>query len=173
MCGNLLLVERPNGDFAHTILRQFLYAAFAQPFWRAMAGAGDATLAAIGGKAEKELAYHLRHCSEWAIRLGDGTAESHRRAQDALDALWPYVGEMFTADAPERALIEAGTVIDPAPLRPAFDAVIDPVLTEATLARPPEGFAQLGGRTGRHSEHLGHLLAEMQILPRTYPGVVW
>jgi len=170
---NLLLTERPNGDFAHTIARQFLYAAFAEPFWRGMAGAGDAALAAIGAKAEKELTYHLRHCSEWLIRLGDGTAESHRRAQDALDALWPYVGEMFATDAPERALIEAGAVIDPAILRPGFDAAIDPVLAEATLNRPADGFAQTGGRTGRHSEHLGHLLAEMQILPRTYPGAVW
>jgi ring-1,2-phenylacetyl-CoA epoxidase subunit PaaC len=170
---NLLLVEQPNGDFAQTILRQFLYSAFADPYWRAMMASADPTLAAIAAKSEKESAYHLRHASEWLIRLGDGTEESHRRAAAALDTLWPFTGEMFDADAPEQGLIAEAVLIDPASLRPAWEATLDRVLAEATLARPQDGWMQRGGRGGRHSEHLGHLLAEMQSLPRSYPGAVW
>ena len=169
---NLLLVEQPNGDFAQTIVRHFLYAAFADPWWRAMAGSRDPTLAAIAAKAEKELAYHLRHCSEWLIRLGDGTDESHRRAQDALDLLWPYIDEMFEA-ADEAELIARGVAVDPATLRPSFDATLAHVLDEATLTRPASGWMQRGGRTGRHSEHLGYILAEMQYLQRSHPGSKW
>jgi ring-1,2-phenylacetyl-CoA epoxidase subunit PaaC len=170
---NLLLVEQPNGDFAQTIVRQVLYSAFADPYWRAMTGSADPTLAAIAAKAEKESAYHLRHASEWLIRLGDGTAESHRRAAAALEALWPFTGEMFEADAAEQALQAEGAVIDPASLRPAWDATLARVLEEATLARPAGTWMQRGGRSGRHSEHLGHLLAEMQHLQRSYPGATW
>ncbi len=170
---NLLLVEQPNGDFAATMLRHFLYAAFADPYWRAMTAAGDATLAAIAAKAEKEMAYHLRHAAAWVIRLGDGTAESHRRLAAALDALWPFTGEMFTAEAGEAALAEAGAVIDPATLRPLWDATIDRVFAAANLARPSGEWAPSGGRAGRHSEHLGHLLATMQHLARSHPGATW
>ena len=170
---NLLLVEQPNGDFAQTIVRQLLYSAFADPYWRAMTQAADPTLAAIGAKSEKESAYHLRHASEWLIRLGDGTAESHQRAQSALDALWPYSGEMFAADASEQSLIAQGIVVDPASVRATWDATLDRVLHEATLTRPDNSWMQQGGRTGRHSEHLGHLLAEMQHLQRTYRGATW
>jgi ring-1,2-phenylacetyl-CoA epoxidase subunit PaaC len=170
---NLLLVEQPNGDFAFTIVRQLIHAAFADPYWRAMTRSADATLAAIAAKSEKESAYHLRHAAEWLIRLGDGTAESHRRAQAAVDALWPYSGEMFEADAAEQELIAQGIAVDPAPLRAAWDATLDRVLAAATLTRPAAGWMQHGGRTGRHSEHLGHLLAEMQHLQRSYPGARW
>ena len=163
---NLLLVELPNGDFARTILRQFFFSAFADPWWRAMMRSSDATLAAIAGKAEKETAYHLRHAAEWVVRLGDGTEESHRRAQEAVDWLWPYTGEMFARDETEAA-------IDPATLRDAWEARIAAVLDEAKLARPAGTWMQSGGRAGRHSEHLGHLLAEMQHLPRTHPGAQW
>ncbi len=114
---NLLLVEQPNGDFAQTMVRQLFYSAFADPYWRAMMASGDATLAAVAAKSEKESAYHLRHASEWVIRLGDGTAESHRRAQDAVDGLWPYTGEMFEQDAAEDALVAAGAAIAPATMR--------------------------------------------------------
>src|ERR1043166_6527800 len=114
---NLLLVERPNGDFASTIARQFFYAAFADLYWRAMTVSGDTTLAAIAARSEKESAYHLRHCSEWMVRLGDGTEESHRRAQTAVDDLWAYTGEMFAIDDGERGLIDAGIAVDPAALR--------------------------------------------------------
>ena len=170
---NLLLVEQPNGDFAVTMMRQLLYAAFAAPFHAALARSKDATLAAIAAKAEKEMAYHVRHSAEWVIRLGDGTTESHRRAQDALDELMPYTGEMFETDQVERALIEAGIAVDPATIRPAWEQTLDEVLAEATLTRPASHFTQTGGRSGRHSEHLGFILADMQFLQRAYPGATW
>jgi ring-1,2-phenylacetyl-CoA epoxidase subunit PaaC len=170
---NVLLVEQPKGDFAHTIVRQVLYAAFMHPFWQALTQSRDATLAAIAAKAEKEAAYHLRHASEWLIRLGDGTTESHRRAQAALDDLWPYAGEMFESDAVEAALIEAGIAPDPTPLRAGWQRSVEHVLAEATLSKPAGTWMQSGGRSGRHSEHLGHLLAEMQFLQRAYPGATW
>jgi ring-1,2-phenylacetyl-CoA epoxidase subunit PaaC len=170
---NLLLAELPNGDFARTIVRVFLYAAFADPFWRAMTRSADERLAAIAAKSEKESAYHLRHSAEWVIRLGDGTEESHRRAQEAVDYLWPYTGEMFEADASDRMLIEAGIAIDPESLRDTWSKTVSDVLAEATLSIPEAGWMQSGGRTGRHSEHLGHLLVEMQFLQRAYPGATW
>lgn len=170
---NLLLVEQPNGDFAFTMMRQFLYSAFADPYWRGMMGSADATLAAIAAKSEKESAYHLRHSAEWVIRLGDGTAESHRRAQNALDALWAYTGELFTAETAERELVARRLAVDPEALREQWDSTIDDVLRRATLKRPPGEWMQTGGRSGRHSEHLGHLLAEMQFLQRAYPGATW
>jgi len=170
---NILLVEQPNGDFAVTIIRQFLYSAVMHPFWHALARSSDATLAAIAAKAEKEAAYHLRHASEWLIRLGDGTEESRRRAQAALDELWAYAGEMFESDDVEQALIAPGIAVDPALLRAEWERSVDGVLAQATLARPAAGWIQSGGRSGRHSEHLGHLLAEMQFLQRAYPGATW
>ncbi len=170
---NCLLVEQPNGDFARTIARQLLYTAFIDPFWRAATTSTDATIAAIAGKAEKETAYHLRHAGEWLVRLGDGTEESHRRAQDAIDWLWPYTGELFEADAAEQQMIAAGVSPDPATLRDAWDHTVEALLARATLRRPPDGWAQNGGRRGVHSEHLGTMLAEMQILQRTYPGARW
>src|SRR5579872_1039484 len=129
---NLLLVERPNGDFAQTMVRQLFYSAFADRYWRAMTGSTDPTLAAIAAKSEKESAYHLRHCSEWVIRLGDGTDESHARAQAAIDELWCFTGEMFEADDRECGLIDAGIAIDPARLRPDWLATISQVVSEAT-----------------------------------------
>src|SRR5665811_2165644 len=117
---NLLLLEQPNGDFARTMVRQFLYAAFADLYWRAMMQSTDATLAAIAAKSEKESAYHLRHSSEWMVRLGDGTEESHRRAQGAVDDLWAFTGEMFEVDSDERGLIDAGIAVDPATLHPPW-----------------------------------------------------
>lgn len=171
--GNLLLVEQRNGDFACTILRQFLYAAFIDPWWRAMMASSDATLAAIAAKAEKETAYHLRHAGEWVIRLGDGTEESHARAQSALDLLWPFTGEMFEVDAAERVLIEAGIAADPATIEPVWRDTVMACLKEATLKAPQTGWMQKGGRHGHHSEHLGHLLSELQYLQRAFPGATW
>jgi ring-1,2-phenylacetyl-CoA epoxidase subunit PaaC len=170
---NLLLLEQPNGDFARTMARQFFYAAFADLYWRAMMNSRDATLAAIAAKSEKESAYHIRHCSEWMVRLGDGTDESHRRAQTAIDDLWAYTGEMFEADDSERGLIEAGIAIDPATLRQGWLETVSNVLREATLTLPNSDWMQQGGRSGRHSEHLGHLLSELQSMPRTFPGATW
>ena len=165
---NCLIVELPNGDFAFSIARLLLVSAFADPFWRAAIASADNTFGAIGAKAEKETAYHLRHAAEWLIRLGDGTAESHRRAQTALDDLWPYTGELFTGPPDD-----AGVAPDPASFRDIWNATIDGVLARATLVRPTDGWMQSGGRSGRHTEHLGHLLAEMQFLQRSYPGAAW
>jgi ring-1,2-phenylacetyl-CoA epoxidase subunit PaaC len=170
---NLLLLEQPNGDFALTVVRQTLFSAFVHPFWRDLASSRDETLAAIAAKAEKEAAYHLRHAGEWLIRLGDGTDESHRRAQDALDELWPYTGEMFAVAAETEVLITDGIAVDPARLRPEWERTVGDLLARATLTRPAAGWMQQGGRRGHHSEHLGHLLAEMQFLQRAYPGAVW
>jgi ring-1,2-phenylacetyl-CoA epoxidase subunit PaaC len=170
---NLLLLEQPNGDFARTMARQFFYAAFADLYWRAMMKSTDATLAAIAAKSEKESAYHLRHSSEWMVRLGDGTEESHRRAQGAVDDLWAYTGEMFGVDESERALIERGVAVDPATLHPQWLKTVSNVMGEATLALPKSGWMQQGGRSGRHSEHLGHLLSELQSMQRTFPGATW
>jgi ring-1,2-phenylacetyl-CoA epoxidase subunit PaaC len=170
---NLLLVEQPNGDFATTMVRHLIYAAFAAPFTAALKDSADPTLAAIAAKAEKEMAYHLRHAAEWVIRLGDGTAESHTRAQAALDALMPYIDEMFETDAVDHALIAGGIAPDPAELRPAFDATLAHVLSEAMLVAKPARHGQTGGRNGVHSEHLGPMLAVMQSLHRAHPGAVW
>jgi ring-1,2-phenylacetyl-CoA epoxidase subunit PaaC len=170
---NLLLVEQPNGDFARTMARQFFYAAFADLYWRAMMKSGDATLAAIAAKSEKESAYHLRHSSEWMVRLGDGTGESHRRAQTAVDDLWAFTGEMFEVDESERALIERGVAVDPATLHPRWLKTVSDVMGEAALVLPESGWMQRGGRGGKHSEHLGHLLSELQSMQRTFPGATW
>ena len=170
---NLLLAEQPNGDFARTMVRQLFYSAFADLYWRAMVKSSDARLAAIAARSEKESAYHLRHSSEWIIRLGDGTAESHQRAQAAIDDLFAFTGEMFAVDDAERALIDDGVAIDPAPLKPQWLKTVSAVVSEATLALPNNDWMQQGGRAGRHSEHLGHLLSELQSLPRTFPGATW
>src|SRR6185437_422065 len=151
---NLLLVEQPNGDFAMTIARQFLYAAYAAPFWRATAGSKDETLARIAAEARHQEDYHLRHAGEWLVRLGDGTDESRRRAQAALDVLWPYTGELFESDETIATLMADGLSADPAPIRAAWNKTVDAVLAEATLTRPTDGWMQTGGRYGRHSEHL-------------------
>jgi ring-1,2-phenylacetyl-CoA epoxidase subunit PaaC len=170
---NLLLVEQPNGDFAHTMVRQFLYAVFADLYWRAMVRSKDATLAAIAAKSEKESAYHVRHCSEWVVRLGDGTAQSHARTQAAIDGLWAFTGEMFEVDDSERALIDSGVAVDPAMFRARWLDTISSIMQEATLALPANEWMQQGGRSGRHSEHLGHLLSELQSMQRSFPGVAW
>src|SRR5437763_10824716 len=130
---NLLLLEQPIGDFARTIVRQFLYSAFADLYWRAMMNSSDVMLAAIAAKSEKESAYHLRHSSEWMVRLGDGTEESHGRAQSAIDDLWAFTGAMFEVDRTERALIEAGVAVEPAGPRPPSGDAAPGVISEATL----------------------------------------
>jgi ring-1,2-phenylacetyl-CoA epoxidase subunit PaaC len=170
---NVLLVEQPNGNFADTMVRQLLFAAFAQPFYQALGGSIDAEVAGIAARAAKEMAYHLRHAGEWVIRLGDGTAESHAKAQAALNELWPYVDELFECDALDRQMAALGFGADPAPIRERFDAAIDRILGEATLRRPAPAPGQTGGRSGVHSEHLGHLLAELQSLHRAYPDAKW
>lgn len=170
---NLLLVERPNGDFGATLMRQFLFDAWHVEMLQALCGSADGRVAEIAGKSVKEADYHLERSSDLVIRLGDGTDESHRRMQRALDHLWPYVGEMFVDDAVDKALAEEGITVLPGALRDAWDARIGAVLLQATLEQPSDTFAQLGGRTGRHTEHLGYILAEMQFLQRAYPGARW
>ncbi|MBL8670015.1 MAG: phenylacetate-CoA oxygenase subunit PaaC [Alphaproteobacteria bacterium] len=170
---NLLLAEQPNGDFGRTMVRQLLFDAHDLELQAALQGSTDSRLAAIAGKAVKEAAYHFKHSADWVIRLGDGTDESHARVAAALDALWPYTGEMFQSDDAHAALQAAGIAPDLQALRLRWRARIDAVLAEATLAAPAEGWMQAGGIAGRHSEHLGHLLATMQFLQRAYPGARW
>ena len=169
---NCLLAERPNGDFAHTMLRQLTFAAFMEPMWRAMTASSDATLAGIAAKAVKEVAYHIRHAGEWVVRLGDGTEESARRMKAAAEELAPYVGELFETDEVTEAMA-AGVAPDPASLRQEFDRTIGAVFVEAGLAIPAAPWAQSGGRHGRHGEAMGYLLADLQYMQRTYPGAVW
>jgi len=170
---NLLLVEKQNGDFALTIVRQFLYSAFASLYWKALSDTGDEDLAGIAAKAAYESAYHLRHASEWLIRLGDGTKESHERAQAGLDELWMYTGEMFEMDETDQAALGDGAGVDVAALQSDWSATVDNILTQATLTRPADGWMIGGGRTGKHTEHLGHMLSDMQFLQRAYPGQQW
>ncbi|MEO3385466.1 1,2-phenylacetyl-CoA epoxidase subunit PaaC [Mesorhizobium sp. CAU 1741] len=170
---NCLMVERPNGDFAHTMLRQLYFAAFMHPFWERASASADATLAGIAAKAVKELAYHVRHCGEWVIRLGDGTEESARRMADAVEALAPYVDELFETDPVSEAIAEEGIAPRLDDLRPAFTATIERVFAEAFLDMPEAAWPQSGGRQGRHGEAMGFLLAELQHMQRTYPGATW
>ena len=165
---NCLLVERPNGDFAHTMLRQFYFAAFMQPYWQAMTTSTDETLAAIAGKAEKEIAYHVRHAGEWVIRLGDGTEESARRMQAAVDVLHPYTPELVADEGLDLAVVPGRAV-----MRTCFEATVGEVFGEAGLAIPDVAFPLSGGREGRHGEEFGYLLAELQYMQRTYPGLTW
>jgi len=171
---NFLLVELPNGDFGRTMMRQFLFDARASILLPRLARSSDPRVAEIAAKAAKEAAYHLDRSSGTVVGLGDGTAQSHARMQAALDYLWPYVGEMFVADAGDAALATAGVAPDPASLRAEYDSLVGGVLREATLALPDDRFAHTGGRDGAmHTEHLGHLLCSMQWLQRAYPGNTW
>lgn len=170
---NLLLVERPNGDFGQTLMRQFLFDAFHIELLRALKSSADPRLAEIAAKAEKEVAYHLERSADLVVRLGDGTAESHARMEKALKSQWPYTGEMFLDDAVDAAMAQAGIAPLPSSLRPAWERTVSEVLAEATLAHPGEAFSHKGGKRGVHTEHLGFVLAEMQFLQRAYPGAVW
>lgn len=170
---NCKLVEQPNGDYAHTIVRSFLFDAYHLPLSQALVKSRDEQLSAIAAKAVKEATYHLRHSSEWLIRFGDGTEESHQRAQKALDDLWTFTGELFATDDVDAELVKAGIAPDMTVMKTAFDKTIDTVLSEATLKRPADGFMASGGRKGQHGEHMGFLLAEMQSLHRAYPGANW
>ena len=170
---NCLLAERPNGDFACTMLRQLIFAAHAAPFWQATEASVDPRLAAIAAKASKEMRYHVRHAAEWVIRMGDGTKESAARMAAAADALAPYADELFETDAATATLVAAGVIPDPAKIRPEWDRTMDEVFAEARLPRPTPRFAQSGGRRGIHTEDLGHLLAPLQYLARAHPGAKW
>lgn len=170
---NLLLVERPNGDFAQTVLHQLYFSVFMHGWWREAAKSSDETLAAIAAKAVKESVYHVRHAAEWTIRLGDGTEESARRMAEAVEALYPYTGELFETDAVTDMLSKAGIAPDPASLKAEWERTIAEVFAEAELAMPGDAWQHSGGRKGVHGEDMGHLLAELQHMQRTYPGLTW
>ena len=170
---NLTLVELPNGDFGRTVVRNFLFAAFQRPLWEALLSSRDAELAAIAEKSLKETRYHFRHSAEWVVRLGDGTEESHARTQSALDYLWPYTAEFFSEDAVDAEVAAAGLGVAWSALEPAWESAVQPLLTEATLTVPVGTTFRSRGKHGVHTEHMGHLLAEMQHLQRTHPGAQW
>ncbi|MBY6139923.1 phenylacetate-CoA oxygenase subunit PaaC [Leisingera daeponensis] len=171
---NVLLVEVPNHDFGRTLMRQFLFDAWHLIQLGRLVKSSDPRVAAIAEKASKEAAYHLERSADTVVSLGDGTEESHRRMQEALDYLWPYAGEMFQSDEVDAEMVKAGIAPDPAALREEYDALVSRVLDEATLTIPESRFAHKGGRTGAmHTEHLGHLLTQMQWLQRAYPGAKW
>lgn len=170
---NLLIAERPNGDFGQTLMRQFLYDAWSALVLEKLSHSSDLRVAEIARKAAKEVAYHLERSADLCLRLADGTAESHARMQAALDDLWPYTGEMFAADAVDETLAALGIAPDPGELREDWLATVRRLETEGTLTLPESDFAHSGGKTGRHTEHLGFILAEMQFLQRAYPGAEW
>lgn len=171
---NLLLVEQPNNDFAHTIVRQFFYDSFAVLLFDALQQSTYAPLSGIAQKAIKELQYHYRHSSQWMIRLGDGTEESHQRMQTAVEVLYPYTGEMFESDEVEKTLYETKISVLASSAKEQWMANVEKLLVTATLKMPAtQIFQQSGGRRGFHTEHLGHLLAEMQIVARSFPEMRW
>jgi ring-1,2-phenylacetyl-CoA epoxidase subunit PaaC len=170
---NALLVELPIGDFAFTIVRQFLFSVFSLLQMEALQRSTNADLAGIAAKAVKEARYHVRHSAQWVVTLGDGTDESHSRAQRAVDDLWRYTGELFTADAIDRDSTAQGVGVDPSTLAEPWRVQVEDVLRRATLTIPSVTYMQRGGRDGRHTEHLGHMLAEMQIVARSHPGATW
>ncbi len=172
---NLLLVEQPNDDFAFVVGRQLLFSAFAYPFWDRATRSSDPVFAGAAAQAVKEAAYHVRYAREWVIRLGDGTATSHEKMQNALAELWPYTEELFERDAVVEAAVAEELGPDPADLRAPWTEVVTQTLRQATLTTPesPANWHQTGGRAGRHSEHLGHLLSELQYMQRAYPGMNW
>jgi ring-1,2-phenylacetyl-CoA epoxidase subunit PaaC len=172
---NCQLVELPKGDFGFTIARQFLFDVYAVVLLDALSRSSNAELAAIAAKSLKEAKYHVRHSGEWILKLGDGTEESHRRVQQALDQLWRFTWELFAADTIDAAMQEAGIGPDLAALHVTWDQLVRDVVSRATLTLPhdPPKPATRGGRTGAHTEFLGHMLAEMQIVARSHPGASW
>ena len=170
---NCLLVERPNTDFAHTMLRHFYFAAFMQPFWAGVLKGSDETLCGIAGKALKETGYHVRHSGEWIIRLGDGTEESAARMAAAVDALHSYTAELFTEDDARQTCAQQGILPDISTIQTQWNSTVEEVFNTACLQVPEVSWPQLGGRDGQHTECFGYLLAELQYLQRAYPGAQW
>jgi ring-1,2-phenylacetyl-CoA epoxidase subunit PaaC len=170
---NVLLVERPWGDFGAAMARVLVLSTYLGELYERLRNSSDETLAGVAAKAVKEVAYHRDHASMWVLRLGDGTDESHRRMQAGLEAEWPYVDELFAPSYVDPGLVDAGVAVDPSVLRDAFDARVAEVLAEATLQPPVVPPDEGGGREGRHTEHLVELLADMQGLARAHPGATW
>jgi ring-1,2-phenylacetyl-CoA epoxidase subunit PaaC len=171
---NVLLVEQPNGDYAQTMVRQFFFDTWHYFLMRELLASTDRRIAEIAEKSLKEVTYHLRRSGDLVVRLGDGTDISHAKMQAAVDELWTYAGEMFIYDEVDQAMVEQGVAPAAEPLRAAFLQHVSEVFAEATLTMPsPDDYMQRGGKQGRHSERLGYVLAEMQVLQRSYPGVEW
>lgn len=170
---NCLLVEQPNGDFGMTMMRQFLFDAYRKPFFEVLTSSKDEQLAAIAEKSLKETKYHLKHSSEWVIRLGDGTEESNRRVQEAVDTLWRYTADLFYTDEVDVELVAAGIAPDLNAIRLDWEQTVNHVFHLANLNKPTNNWKQDGGRKGMHSEHLGYILAEMQYVQRAYPNMEW
>jgi ring-1,2-phenylacetyl-CoA epoxidase subunit PaaC len=170
---NVLLVEQPNGDFGKTMVRQFLFDAYNFLFYKELKNSKDEQIAAIAEKSLKEVTYHLRFSSEWVIRLGDGTEVSHEKVQNALNDLWMFTGEMFEMNDFEKEMVKEGIGVDLEKLKPLWQKKVDDILKMATLTKPEKNWMQSGGKTGKHSEYLGFILAEMQFMQKTYPGQVW
>jgi len=170
---NVLLVEQPNGNWGQTIMRQFLYDSFNFYFYNELKNSTDTQISAIAEKSSKEIKYHLRYSSEWVVRLGDGTEESHAKMQNALDDMWMYSGELCAPDALDKEMATAGIGVDLDKIRPYIVEKVDAVLTRATLQKPESSWMQSGGKQGKHSEHLGFILAEMQFMQRAYPEAEW
>jgi ring-1,2-phenylacetyl-CoA epoxidase subunit PaaC len=170
---NVLLVEQPNGDFAMTMMRQFLFDTYRKMLFERLQQATDETLAAIAEKSLKETKYHLKHSSEWIIRMGDGTDESHTRVQNALNTLWRYSSELFYSDETDRLLLEQGVLPDMSSIQLDWNKYVNQVFEEAGITIPSNNWKHEGGRIGMHSEHLGYILAELQFMQRAYPNMEW
>lgn len=170
---NVLLVEQSNNDWAYTIARSFFYDVYNYLFFTELQKCKDETFAAIAEKSLKEITYHMRWSSEWILRLGDGTAESHTRIQNAVDELWMYTGELFLANDTDNAMLQQGTGVDLAKIAPLWKERVNAIFGEATIKVPVTTWMQEGGKNGRHSEQLGYILAELQFVQRAYPGMEW
>lgn len=170
---NLLMCERPNGDFAHTMLRQLFFSSYMSPYWQAATKSVDETVAAIASKAVKESNYHIRHTAEWIIRLGDGTDESARRSLEALHQLTPYIKELFETDSISSTCSDGGLLPCPSSIEPFWNTEISEILKQAKLPMPEYQRGQSGGRNGRHTESMGYLLTELQFIQRSYPNMQW
>lgn len=170
---NLLLVEQPNVDFGYTIVRQFFFDVYRKLVFESLCNSTDERLAGIAEKSLKETKYHLKHSSEWVIRLGDGTEESHRRVQEAVDTLWKFTDELFYQDEVDQKVVELGLGVDTSTLKNAWNTHVQLILTEATLSLPTNAWQHAGGRKGTHTEHFGYLLSEMQYMQRAYPNMEW
>ncbi len=170
---NCLLVELPNTDYAYTLARQFLFDHFNYLMYQELLDSDDKQLAAIAEKSLKEVTYHRRRSSEWIIRLGDGTQESHERIQFAINDIWEYSGELFQADEVDQMMLDAGIGVNLAKIKAEWHKNVAEVLEAATLSKPQDDFMQLGGKNGRHTEYMGYILTEMQYMQRAYPNCEW
>ncbi|MBT4738417.1 MAG: phenylacetate-CoA oxygenase subunit PaaC [Flavobacteriales bacterium] len=170
---NLQLTEQLNGHFGDTIVRHFFFSVYSFLFYSKLSNSKDETLAAIASKSLKEIKYHLTHSKSWVIRLGDGTEESNKRIQKSLNDLWQFTGEFFEMDDIDQKMYKEGIGVNNSSLKSEWDKIVNTTLKESNLIRPEDGYMQSGSKNGMHTEHLGHLLSEMQFLPRAYPDAKW